>query len=178
RTALLAGGAAAVVVVAVIVFLVLTNSSGSGQSGSDQVAQPPPSSAGQPSGNAPSSSPDVPTGPLGQTPPDGKISDYSAAGTFITDGFFADPGANWSRLTPAAQGVYGDQAAFQQYWAAHPIGKYEDARADSGGANADGSITMNLTIDGTRRGYRVISSGGQMLIDSDTRLDSGGTSNQ
>jgi hypothetical protein len=29
---------------------------------------------------------------------------------------------------------------------------------------------MNLTVNGTRNGYRIVTVGGQMLIDADTRL--------
>ncbi|RJQ85236.1 serine/threonine protein kinase [Amycolatopsis panacis] len=175
RTALLAGGAAAVVAVAVIVFLVLSNSSGSNGGTTAQQGQTPSSA---PRTSAPPSTTSTPNGALGQTPTEGKITDYGAAGMLITNGFFADPSANWAHLTPAAQAVYGSQSAFQQYWSAHKINRYESARADSGGGNADGSITMNLTVDGNRRGYRVIQSSGQMLIDSDTRLDAGGASGQ
>ncbi|GAA3531652.1 serine/threonine-protein kinase [Amycolatopsis ultiminotia] len=170
RFALFAGGAAAIVAVAVIVFLVLSNTGGT-DGGTN--ANPPadqPSTGAPPSSGPPSSTPSAPAGPLGQTPPEGKVTDYAAAGQLITNGFFAKPAANWAHLTPSAQAVYGDESAFQQYWATHQIGAYQDARADSGGANPDGSITMNLTIDGTRRPYRVIMSGGQLLIDSDTRL--------
>jgi serine/threonine protein kinase len=178
KYALFAGAGAAVVVLAVIVFLVLN--SGTGNTGGNQIAQSPKSqpSTGQttPStGKSSSSAPNTPAD-LEKTAPEGRISDYQGAGIALTN-FFANPAGGWSKLTPAAQQVYGSEQEFASYWSNHKVGGYNGAHADSGGANADGSITMGLTVDGTRRSYRLVIVGGQMLIDSDTRSGKATTGN-
>ncbi|MEU4254251.1 protein kinase [Amycolatopsis sp. NPDC026612] len=172
KYALFAGAGAAVVVVAVIVFLVLNSGNGGGNPGGNQVAQSPghqPTAAqSSPStGKSSSSATDTPAD-LEKTSPEGRISDYQGAGKALTS-FFDNPAGSWSKLTPAAQQVYGSEQGFADYWSNHKIGTYNSAHADSGGANADGSITMSLTVDGARRAYRIVIVGGQMLIDSDTR---------
>ncbi|MEV4142467.1 protein kinase [Amycolatopsis sp. NPDC049691] len=175
KYALLAGGGAAVVVVAVIVFLVLN--SGSGGTGGTSNAQSPGNqpTAGQtpPSTGGKSSATNAPAG-LGKTAPEGKITDFGAAGRALT-AFYDNPAGGWSKLTPAAQQVYGSEQQFADYWANNKVSSYQSARADSGGSNADGSITMNLTVNGTRNGYRIVMVGGQMLIDADTRLGAQGS---
>jgi serine/threonine protein kinase len=178
KYALFAGAGAAVVVVAVIVFLVLNSGdAGSGTNPIGQSASPPPATAGQssPSSKSQSSAPNTPAD-LEKTPPEGRISDYRGAGVTLTN-FFDNPSGSWSKLTPAAQQVYGSEQEFTSYWSRHKVGTYSNANADGGGANADGSITMNLTVDGTRRGYRIVMVGGQMLIDSDTRIDAPASGN-
>ncbi|MTE13927.1 serine/threonine-protein kinase [Nocardia aurantiaca] len=84
----------------------------------------------------------------------------------------------WSRLTPAAQQVYGSPSAFQSYWTQNPIQRYstiEGARG-SDSNNADGSVDISLASLTTKSNpsksvnLRVIDSGtGNLLIDSDTR---------
>ncbi|SEP43221.1 Serine/threonine protein kinase [Amycolatopsis saalfeldensis] len=177
KAAILAGGAAAVVVVAVVVFLVLNNGSSNNKSAPPAGQTQTSNSAGapNPASSAPSS---PPVAGLGQTPTEGKVTDFGGAGKMVADGFFNKPSEGWSYLTPAAQAVYGDQQNFQQYWQNNKISAYSYAHADSNGNNADGSLTMNLTVNGIRRGYRVVIIGGQMLIDSDTKLEATGTPNQ
>ncbi|WP_328649847.1 protein kinase [Amycolatopsis sp. NBC_00348] len=170
KYAIFAGAGAAVVVVAVIIFLMVN--SGSGGTGGDQTAQSPGAPTSAP-GTAPKSTgapsaTDAPAG-LGKTAPEGKISDYGAAGRALT-AFYDSPSSGWSKLTQAAQQVYGGEQAFTDYWSSNKAPNYSTARADSGGANSDGSITMNLTVNGVRSGYRIVTVGGQMLIDADTRL--------
>ncbi len=169
KYALFAGAGAAVVVVAVIVFLVLN--SGNGGSGGNQVAQSPkpqPTTGLSTPKSGQSSGTNVPAA-LGKTASESKITDFGAAGRAIT-AFYDNPAGSWSKLTPAAQQVYGSEQAFADYWASNKVVNYQSARADSGGSNSDGSITMNLTVNGTRNGYRIVMVGGQMLIDSDTKL--------
>nr|WP_169735197.1 serine/threonine-protein kinase [Amycolatopsis lexingtonensis] len=169
KYALFAGAGAAVVVVAVVLFLVLN--SGNGGSGGDQTAQSPgtqPTTGQTTPKSGQSSATNAPAG-LGKTVPESKITDFGAAGHALT-GFYDNPAGGWSKLTPAAQQVYGSEQAFADYWANNKVATYASARADSGGSNSDGSITMNLTVNGTRNGYRIVMSGGQMLIDADTRL--------
>ncbi|WP_246023163.1 serine/threonine-protein kinase [Nocardia yunnanensis] len=84
----------------------------------------------------------------------------------------------WSRLTPAAQQVYGSSAAFQSYWTQNPIQRYstiEGARG-SDSNNADGSVDISLASLTTKNGgsksvtLRLIDPGnGNLLIDSDTK---------
>nr|WP_318307684.1 protein kinase [Amycolatopsis sp. MEP2-6] len=169
KYALFAGAGAAVVVAAVVLFLVLN--SGSGGSGGDQTAQSPgaqPTTGQSTQKSGQSSASNAPAG-LGKTVPEGKITDFTGAGKALT-GFYDNPAGGWSKLTPAAQQVYGSEQAFADYWANNKVNTYASARADSGGSNSDGSITMNLTVNGTRNGYRIVMSGGQLLIDADTRL--------
>ena len=76
----------------------------------------------------------------------------------------------WALLTPAAQSVFGSQAAFQQYWGEHRIQGYNSIRADKG-ANADGSADMFVSINGVGRiSWRVVDTGNGLRIDADTRL--------
>ncbi|MEC3919941.1 serine/threonine-protein kinase [Nocardia sp. CDC160] len=83
----------------------------------------------------------------------------------------------WSRLTPAAQQVYGSLSAFQNYWTQNPIQRYstiEGARGNDSN-NADGSVDIQLASLTTKNGnksvtLRVIDPGsGNLLIDSDTK---------
>ncbi|WP_436388159.1 protein kinase domain-containing protein [Amycolatopsis sp. MEPSY49] len=175
KYALLAGGGAAVVVVAVIVFLVLNSGSGGtgGTSNAQSSGNQPTAGQSTPKATGSGSASNVPAG-LGRTVPEGKITDFGAAGRAIT-AFYDNPAGGWSKLTPAAQQVYGSEQQFAEYWANNKVSSYQSARADSGGSNADGSITMNLTVNGTRNGYRIVMVGGQMLIDADTRLGAQGS---
>ncbi|WP_217709798.1 serine/threonine-protein kinase [Amycolatopsis sp. Hca4] len=177
KYAVFAGAGAAVVVVAVIVFLVLN--SGNGGSGGTTTAQSPGNqpTTGHSSSKTNSPSDDAPaSAKLGQTPSEGKISDYGSAGRLLADRFYANPAGNWSLLTPAAQQVYGSEQQFQDYWSGQTVPTYGKARADSGGANADGSITINMDLGSqSRRPFRIVLVGGQMLIDSNTKLDASAT---
>jgi serine/threonine protein kinase len=166
KAALIVGLGAAVVVVAMVVFLVLSSSSG----GNGTTAQPPRSTPGTSAPSAPSSS--AAAAALGKTPPDAPITDYQGAGEFLLS-FFNSVGTPqaWNMLTTPAQAVYGSEPAFASYWAQHKITNTKTARADSGGANSDGSIDMNLTLnDGPRPPFRIIKSNGQLLIDSNTKV--------
>jgi serine/threonine protein kinase len=168
KAVLFAGAGAAVVVVAVIVFLVLNASSGGhNTAGSQQSHQPTPTAA--PNSTKPSTA--SPAG-LEKTPSEGKITDYGGAGQLVVN-FYDNPAGSWNLLTPAAQQVYGSQAQFDAYWATEKsqIGPFRNARADKGTNEEDGSLIMNMDIHNGRRAYRIVMSGGQMLIDSDTRLE-------
>ncbi|WP_211226913.1 serine/threonine-protein kinase [Amycolatopsis benzoatilytica] len=171
KTAMLAGGAAAVVAVALVVFLVLSSSRDNGGGSS---AQPP---GGEPAAGqtTPKSSPprsSANPAELGKTPSESKITDYGAAGRLLTDSFYPNPGASWNLLTPAAQAVYGTQDAYTAYWAENTnnIKSYKKALAD-GGNNPDGSLNITMELNGTRRAYHIVAIGGQLLIDSNTKLD-------
>ncbi|RSN62860.1 serine/threonine protein kinase [Amycolatopsis sp. WAC 04182] len=172
KAVLFAGAGAAVVVIAVIVFLVLNSGNGTDNQGGNNAGANPQTSSSAPKSSAPSSSRPAPAG-LGKTPSE-KITSYSSVGGFLLD--FFDTGKigtseSWNKLTDAAKAVYGSEQAFADYWAAHKVTGSEKARADSGGGNPDGSIDMNITINGgPRPALRVIQVGGQYLIDADTRV--------
>ncbi|MFB9690403.1 serine/threonine-protein kinase [Amycolatopsis plumensis] len=179
KYALFAGAGAAVVVVAVIVFLVLN--SGNGGSGGNQTAQTP---GNQPTTGHSSTKPSTPSksaapADLGKTPSEGKISDYGSAGRLLTDNFYPNPENGWNLLTPAAQAVYGSQQDYQSYWAeqAGNIKGYKQARAE-GSPGSDGSLNLSMDLNGVRRPYHIVMVGGQMLIDSNTRLDAPAIANQ
>jgi hypothetical protein len=165
---MLAGAGAAVVVIAVIVFVALNSSSTSKQPTSGPAPSvSAPASSGSP--KAPSTS--ASTAGLGTTPSE-KVTDYQGAGNFLLS-FFNNPGSTdaWNKLTPAAQAVYASEQDFAAYWAQHPITNVQSAYADKGGANPDGSIDMNLTLNnGPRPAFRIIKSGGQYLIDANTKV--------
>jgi hypothetical protein len=166
KAAMFASLGAAVVVVAVIVFLVL-NASGRQHAGQNSEQSQPSATSGAPKPVPGSAAPEE----LGKAKTDSPVTNFNAAGKVVTD-FFNSPGSDtsWNVLTPAAKKVFGTQQDFQQYWTQHKIDSYDTARADSRGPNADGSLTMNLNVNGVRYGYRIVTSGGQLLIDSNMRL--------
>jgi hypothetical protein len=129
-------------------------------------ASPPSSSAS--AGGTTSAKP----GSLGQTPSAGTV-EWGSAGQLVVD-FYSNPGGSWSLLTPAAQKVYGSEQALRQYWSSRTVDTFSDIDAPSRTNNADGSIDMrlgSLTVEGQTKQLmlRVISTGGKLLIDSDTR---------
>ncbi|MFK0250677.1 serine/threonine-protein kinase [Amycolatopsis azurea] len=176
KAVLFAGAGAAVVVIAVIVFLVLNSSNGGSgnQAGGNTGANPQTSAPATPpksgsKSSAPSSS---------ATSSGGKIG-YQPAGQRVVD-FYSSAGSpeGWAMLTPDAQAAYGDQAKYQEYWAANQLSSYKGASANKGN-NADGSvdITINLTFKSggsEAKTVRVIDGGGgQLLIAGDTRSAQG-----
>ncbi|WET83172.1 protein kinase [Amycolatopsis sp. QT-25] len=172
KAVLFAGGGAAVVVIAVIVFLVLNSSNGATPQAGDHTGTNPQPSVSAPKSSAPSSSRAAQAG-LGKTPSE-KVTSYSSVGTFLLDFFDTNKigtSASWNKLTDAAKAVYGSEQAFADYWSAHKVTGSEKARADSGGGNPDGSIDMNITINGgSRPALRVVQIDGQYFIDADTRV--------
>ncbi|MEU8638322.1 protein kinase [Amycolatopsis sp. NPDC048633] len=171
KYAIFAGAGAAVVVLAVIIFLV-ANSGNGGTGGTTNAQSPSQPTAGQSSPKT-SSSDDAPaSAQLGKTPSEGKITDYGQAGRLLTDSYYPNPGAGWGYLTPAAQAVYGSQAEYQAYWAGQQgsIKGYRKAQAD-GGSGDDGSLNLTMELNGTRRAYHIVLMNGQLLIDSNTKLD-------
>jgi eukaryotic-like serine/threonine-protein kinase len=182
KFALFAGGGAAVVVIAVIVFLVL-NSGGGGTGGTTNAQspgnQPTAGQSSTPKTTGPSSSSNV-SAELGRTPTSGKI-EFSPAGLRII-GFYDFPGGaanSWSMLTPAAQQVYGSQDAFNEYWSKF---KSVSAKRASGAYNDDGSVTITATVvfpdHEEPHSFRIVNSGGQLLIDAQTKgqADAGSSS--
>ena len=169
KAALFAGVGAAVVVVAVIVFLVLN----AGHGGNNTAGPPStrPASAAPSATNGPSSATNAPAG-LGKTLSEGKVSNVGAAGQLVVD-FYSNPGGSWDLLTPAAQQVYGSQAAFEQYWdtAKSQIKGFNRANADKGKVEDDNSLIMNMNLNDSRRAWRIVLVNGQLLIDSNTKME-------
>jgi len=165
RKGVLIGAGVAVVAVLVAVLIIALNNGtsddGSGQAGGGPAA--PTSAPSSPSSTAPPAD-------LGSAPNAGAVN-FGAAGQTVKG--YLDAGGSataWALLTPAAQAVFGSQQAFQQYWSQHEIQGYSSIRADQG-ANADGSATMFVTIDGVGRvGWRVVDTGNGLRIDADTRI--------
>ncbi|KAA8884119.1 protein kinase [Nocardia colli] len=154
----------AVVAVAAILIGALSQK----DSNSPTVNAGPPSTSAASGG--PSSAP--PTGTPGKTTSDGKVTEGPAAA--LVKRFYDDASGSWSILTPAAQKVYGTETGFRQYWDAHTVENFTNIRK-SGDSGADGSMDIkldSLIIDGQDKPLvlRVISSGGKLLIDSDTRF--------
>ncbi|GGK68356.1 serine/threonine protein kinase [Nocardia camponoti] len=113
----------------------------------------------------------TPVAPLGQTANSGTV-DIGSAGMLV-ENFFSDPAGSWAMLTPAAQKVYGDQAAFRQYWGDRTINTFSSIMAVNGN-NADGSTDMRLasiTINGSTKSMvmRVVNTASGLRIDGDTR---------
>lgn len=172
KAALFAGAGAAVVVIAIIVFLVLNSSNGpttgSNPGGDNAGANPGTSAPATPSHGSKTTPPTSSAASSG-----GKIG-YQQAGQRVVD-FYSNAGtpAGWAMLTPDAQAVYGDQAAYQAYWAANALSSYKNANALKGN-NPDGSvdITINLTYktgNNEQKTVRVVDSGGQLMLSGDTR---------
>ncbi|GAB3142285.1 serine/threonine-protein kinase [Amycolatopsis stemonae] len=170
KYAIFAGAGAAVVVVAVIVFLVLNSSSG-GTGGTTNAQSPNQSTAGQTPPKSTGSDDAPASAKLGQTPSEGKITDYGQAGRLLTDSYYPNPGAGWSMLTPAAQAVYGSQAEYTAYWNDHKGELSGWKQAKAAGSGADGSLNLTMELNGTRRAYHIVLMNGQLMIDSNTKLD-------
>ena len=169
KYALVAGGGAAIVVIAVIVFLVVNSGGGGGTGGTTNAQSPNQPTAGQSSPKT-SKSDDAPaSAKLGQTPSESKITDYGQAGRLLVDSYYPNPGAGWGYLTPAAQAVYGSQDAYVAYWAGQKVNGYKKAVAE--GSEPDGSLKLTMELNGTRRAYHIVVMNGQLLIDSNTKLD-------
>ncbi|WP_414637497.1 serine/threonine-protein kinase [Amycolatopsis sp.] len=168
RKGIIIGSAAAVVVVVALVLFLTLSSNGDGtgntaqgvQTGSQQTSAPPSSASSSASSAA-----------LGQTQNAAGSIGYAEAAVPV-ESYINSVGTDtaWNLLTPAAQAVFGDEAAFQAYWAAHKITAYRTITADKG-ANADGSVDMYVTINnGARPGWRVVGTSAGLRIDADTRI--------
>lgn len=118
------------------------------------------------------------TAPSGQTRSTGKVQVSEAAD--VVDQFYGDLAEQdfsdaYNKLTPTAQRVYGNLSAFQTYWTQNRVQRYSSISAASGGgANADGSVDMqleSLTYGEQTKSVRlrVVSADRGLLIDSDTQ---------
>jgi hypothetical protein len=165
RKAVLIGASIGAVIAAVALLIGALNQGGGTPSGQ---ASPPSTSA---SSGATSSA--VTPGAPGQTANTSTV-DWGSAGQLVVD-FYNDPASSWSMLTPAAQKVYGTEQAFKQYWSTRTIDSFSNIDAYKRANNADGSVDMrmgDLTVNGQSKALtlRVVStSGGKLLIDSDTK---------
>ncbi|PSR66613.1 serine/threonine protein kinase [Nocardia sp. MDA0666] len=87
----------------------------------------------------------------------------------------SDPSSAWNQLTPAAQQVYGSQAAFRAYWEQNQVTNFSTIEVGSG-VKSDGSVDISVasvTYSGGQSKSVVLrfieGSNGRLLIDSDTR---------
>lgn len=165
RKAVLVGATIGAVVAVVAILIGALNQSGTNTPSVQ--ASPPSSSVSK------GTSSTAAAGSAGQTPSQGTV-DIGPAGQLVVD-FYSNPAGSWSLLTPAAQKLYGSESSFKQYWSSRTIDTFSDIDAPSRKNNADGSIDMrlaSLTVNGQTKQLmlRIISSsGGKLLIDSDTR---------
>ncbi|CAM4510862.1 hypothetical protein NONI108955_38885 [Nocardia ninae] len=144
---------------------------------SQQDSNSPTVNASPPSTSSPTggTSSTPPSGTVGKTPSDGTVTEGPAAA--LVKRFYDDASGSWSTLTPAAQKLYGSETAFRQYWTTHTVENFSSIRAVKAGNNSDGSLDIELAsliVDGQDKAMtlRVISSGGKLLLDSDTRFPS------
>ncbi|MFE9789390.1 serine/threonine-protein kinase [Nocardia salmonicida] len=163
RAVLIGSGVGALVAAIAVTVSALSSS----DSDSPRVQASPPTSVQASAAPKPSAA--VP--PLGQASNVGTV-DIGSAGLLV-ENFFSNPGGSWSLLTPAAQEVYGSESAFREYWNDRTVENFASITAVSGN-NADGSTNMRLasiTINGSTKAMvmRVVSSGGSLRIDGDTR---------
>ncbi|WP_209671387.1 serine/threonine-protein kinase [Amycolatopsis magusensis] len=174
KALMLSAGGAAVLVVAVVVFIVLSNG---GDGGPDPNAQantptavsqqpPPPESSAPPSSAKPSQQ---------NTTSSGKV-EWGPAGQQVI-AFYNLPGgaaASWAMLTPAGQADYGSAAAFEQYWSQFKSVGSKGATAYKRENNPDGSVDIKVTVShsggSVEKIVRVIAVGGQLLLDTNTKL--------
>ncbi|KAA9166156.1 serine/threonine protein kinase [Amycolatopsis acidicola] len=167
RNIIIGSAAAVVVIVALVLFFTLN----SGDSGTGSNAQGVPTGGQQTSAPPSSASSSASNAALGQTPNTGGTVGYTEASVPVQS-YINSVGTDtaWNLLTPAAQAVFGDEAAFEAYWAQHKIVGYQSIRADNG-ANADGSVDMYVSIDGAGRPHwRVVKTAAGLRIDADTRI--------
>ena len=169
RPVLIAVVAGVLVVVAVVfAILDLTGSHHSEASSPETTTSAPASAVSSPATGT--STPHAST--TGHSPSSGGTVQLSSAGNLINQ-FYSDPAGSWNLLTPAAQQVYGSQAAFTQYWSAHTISSYSGIHGATNANNSDGSVTMrldDLSYGGQSKSLtlRVVDDG-TLLIDGDTR---------
>ncbi|GAB3905090.1 hypothetical protein GCM10029964_099830 [Kibdelosporangium lantanae] len=80
--------------------------------------------------------------------------------------------AMWNRLTANAQQVFGDFAAFDQYWSQYS--QVAGRHASRVGGDQDGGQRLTIDVDygnGNQqtRTIRVVNQGGKLLIDSEAK---------
>ncbi|WP_260478948.1 serine/threonine-protein kinase [Kibdelosporangium aridum] len=117
----------------------------------------------------PPSAPSAPSNPSGN---DGTVA-WGAAGELLVAYYNRNGGTAgmWAMLTPSAQQVFGDFAAFEAYWAQYPQVSGRTAQRVSGDADGGQRLTIQVNYGGRQesRNVRVVSQGGKLLIDSDAK---------
>ncbi|GHF65251.1 hypothetical protein FHX82_006143 [Amycolatopsis bartoniae] len=167
RNVIIGSVAAAMVVLGVVLFFVLNSGdSGGGASNAQGVGAGTGTASSAPSASRSSS---VEAAPVGQSSNSGSVN-YSQAGDLV-DRYLDQIGSEgaWDLLTPGAQAVFGSLQGFQSYWAEHKIQSYSAIRAE-GGTNADGSVEMYVTVNGSRIHWRVVNTSAGLRIDANTQL--------
>ena len=125
----------------------------------------------------------TPAGPaVGQAASSGPIN-WSTAGQMALTYFSSSSSidARWNLLTPGAQSVFGSKDAFERYWGQYS--KVSSLVADGAGTNSDGSsVHLHVEFTVTQGGgqpqnvnvtIRVVQENGQLLVDSNTKVQSG-----
>ncbi|MBF6174247.1 serine/threonine-protein kinase [Nocardia blacklockiae] len=171
RKALFAGGFAVGIAIVVAALYFLFSPTGT---------NPPSSQAGSASASAPARTSEPNAGALGQTKSTGTVD--TAQAIDATQDFYniltkSDAGSAWSRLTPAAQQVYGSQEDFRAYWKQNQVIGFNTIDVQGGGSgNSDGSVDIGVASVTYKSGQSnsvtlrfVKGSNGKLLIDSDTR---------
>ncbi|MPZ80659.1 MAG: protein kinase [Actinophytocola sp.] len=103
--------------------------------------------------------------------------DYSQAGQKVIDyyGDVQQTAKRWAMLSSNAKALFGDQAAFEQYWA--QFTDVSSCCANGVTPNADGSVNVPVDVTYTKgdgnskqhRTVRVTRENGQLVIDVDAR---------
>lgn len=161
RRAAVIGGIAAVLIGGSAVYFTAFDGGDSG----------PSVQAGTPSSSAAPDGSDNKNPAVGETPSTGNVQ-WMPAGELI-ERFYTNPAQSWSLLTPAAQGVYGTEQKFRQFWSQNTVQSFSTIEAYKGN-NPDGSVDMrvqNLSYgeETKQMSLRIVDTAQGLLIDSDPR---------
>jgi serine/threonine protein kinase len=120
-----------------------------------------------------------PPPPSPQTQPagsEGQI-EWSSAGQLVINYYngLSDPSSAWQMLSPGAQGTFGSEQQFQQYWS--KFSSVSARNAHGVRENGDGTVTVPVDVSydsdsgnqAQKRQVRVAKLNGRLLIDSDPR---------
>ncbi|HEX3781953.1 MAG TPA: serine/threonine-protein kinase [Pseudonocardiaceae bacterium] len=194
KRALLIGAVALVIVLVGVGILLANNGDGSsdnqaggggGAGRSSGQTQPTTTThaKGKSSPSSPSSSPSSITSVPSTGASSGSIN-WGAAGEkvlafYSTSVLVSDPSAGWAMLSSTGQSYYGSEAAFAAYWQQyaqvssaneHPVSPNTDGSVQVPADVTYGATTPTSSPSTQHVSLRVIQSGGQLLIDSDSRV--------
>ncbi|ALG15495.1 hypothetical protein AOZ06_42765 [Kibdelosporangium phytohabitans] len=169
-----AGVVGAIVAAAVLGGVIATVLSSSGskdnQGAQTPVTQPQDTVTVQvtPSQTPPST---VPTNAVGS---EGGAIDWRSAGLAVVAYYSGDKSAQerWGMLTPRAQQMFGDFAAFERYWAQYPQVSGRGASRTATDPDGGEQIVYNVNYGSgntSTRTVRIVRQGGKLLIDSEAK---------
>ncbi|WP_269086755.1 serine/threonine-protein kinase [Actinosynnema sp. ALI-1.44] len=170
-----AGIVGAIVAAAVLGGVIATVLSTSGSK--DQGAQQPTITQPQDTVTklvTPTQTPSQPSNPSNAVGNEGGAIDWRSAGLAVVAYYSGDKSAQerWGMLTPKAQQMFGDFAAFEQYWAQYPQVSGRGANRTATDPDGGEQIAYNVNYGGgntTTRTVRIVRQGGKLLIDSDAK---------